>query len=112
MNWLDSVTAGTSGMLTTNATTSASKFGSMESNKAKIAKDTAFQQQMQLAMKSYLYSIARSNAMNGVTENTKVNYVLTWWQKAIIAAEVVTGVLACGFVVLDVLDEKKNHKKG
>ena len=51
-------------------------------------------------------------AMNGVTENTKVNYVLTWWQKAIIAAEVVTGVLACGFVVLDVLDEKKNHKKG
>ena len=112
MNWLDSVTAGTSGMLTTSATTSASKFGSMESSKAAIAKDTAFQQQMQLAIKSYLYSIARSNAMNGITENTKINYVLTWWQKAIIAAEVVTGVLTCCFVVLDVLDEKKSHKKG
>ncbi len=50
--------------------------------------------------------------MNGVTENTKVNYVLTWWQKAIIAAEVVTGVLACGFIVLDIVDTKKKSKKG
>ncbi len=112
MSWLDSITAGTSGMLTTNTTTASGKFGSMDASKAKILKDTAFQQQMQLAMKSYLYSIARSNAMNGVTENTRVNYVLTWWQKAIIAAEVVTGVLACGFVVLDIADSKKKSKKG
>ena len=108
MNWLDAVTAGTSGMLTTSTTTSSSKFGSMESNKAKIQQDTAFQQQMQLAIKSYLYSIARSNAMNGITESTKTVYVLTWWQKAIIAAEVGTGLLTAAFLCLDVLNKRKN----
>ena len=109
MNWLGSVKNGTSGMLTTNATTSASKFGSMESNKAKILKDTEFQEKMQLAVKSYLYSIARSNAMNGITENTKTNYVLTWWQKAIIGAEAATGALTVVFLAVDVLKKRKNQ---
>ena len=109
MNWLGSVKNGTSGMLTTNATTSASKFGSMESNKAKILKDTEFQEKMQLAMKSYLYSIARSNAMNGITENTRTNYVLTWWQKAIIGAEVVTAALTVVFLAVDVFKKRKNQ---
>ena len=109
MNWLGSVKNGTSGMLTTNATTSASKFGSMESNKAKILKDTEFQEKMQLAIKSYLYSIARSNAMNGITENTKTNYVLTWWQKAIIGAEAATAALTVVFLAVDVFKKRKNQ---
>jgi len=109
MNWLGSVKNGTSGMLTTNATTSASKFGSMASNKAKILKDTEFQEKMQLAMKSYLYSIARSNAMNGISENTKTNYVLTWWQKAIIGAEAATAALTVVFLAVDVLKKRKNQ---
>ena len=109
MNWLGSVKNGTSGMLTTNATTSASKFGSMESNKAKILKDTEFQEKMQLAMKSYLYSIARSNAMNGITENTETRYVLTWWQKAIIGAEAATAALTVVFLAVDVFKKRKNQ---
>ncbi len=109
MNWLGSVKNGTSGMLTTNATTSASKFGSMESNKAKILKDTEFQEKMQLAVKSYLYSIARSNAMNGITENTETRYVQTWWQKAIIGAEAATAALTVVFLAVDVFKKRKNQ---
>lgn len=93
MNWLDSITNGTSGMLTTTSSTSASKFGSMESRKDEIAKDTAFQEKMQQGIKYYLYATARSNALNGMTENTSVTYVRTWWQNTIIAVEAVTGIL-------------------
>ena len=109
MNWLGSVKNGTSGMLTTSATTSASKFGSMESNKAKILKDTDFQEKMQLAMKSYLYSIARSNAMNGIAENVKTIYVLTWWQKAIIAIQIGTAFLTLVFLAVDIFKKRKNQ---
>ncbi len=108
MNWLDSVFHGTSGMLTTSSSTSAGKFGSMAARKDEIAKDTVFQQKMQEGLKYYFYATARSNALNGMTEDTTVNYVLTWWQSAIIAAEVVSGALALVFLVLYL---KPNGKK-
>ena len=111
MNWLDAITAGTSGMLSTTSMEAGGKYGSMEDNKAKIAKDTEFQTQMQLAMKSYLYSIARSNAMNGITENTKVNYVRTWWQNAIIAVQVILAVLTAAFLFLAIFDKQKYLKE-
>ena len=113
MNWLGAVSNGTSGMLTTASTTSTGKFNSMAARKAEISKDTAFQEQMQLGIKSYLYSAARSNALNGITENTKINYVLTWWQKAIIGTEIATGILTLAFLALTFAGGKrKNNTKG
>jgi hypothetical protein len=85
----------------------------MAARKAEISKDTAFQEQMQLGIKSYLYSAARSNALNGITENTKINYVLTWWQKAIIGTEIATGILTLAFLALTFAGGKrKNNTKG
>ena len=113
MNWLGAVSNGTSGMLTTASTTSTGKFNSMAARKAEISKDTAFQEQMQLGIKSYLYSAARSNALNGITENTKINYVLPWWQKAIIGTEIATGILTLAFLALTSAGGKrKNNTKG
>ena len=112
MNWLDAVSQGTSGMLTTASTTASGKFNSMAARKAEIAKDTAFQQQMQLGIKSYLYSAARSNALNGITENTKIDYVLTWWQKAIIGAQIGTGVLTLAFLALYFAGKRKKQMEG
>ena len=111
MNWLDAVSQGTSGMLTTSGTTATGKFNSMAARKAEISKDTAFQEKMQLGIKSYLYSAARSNALNGITENTKINYVLTWWQKAIIGAEITTGILTVAFLALWFAGKRKNKKE-
>ena len=111
MNWLDAVSQGTSGMLTTSGTTATGKFNSMATRKAEISKDTAFQEKMQLGIKSYLYSAARSNALNGITENTKINYVLTWWQKAIIGAEITTGILTVAFLALWFAGKRKNKKE-
>ncbi|MDO4649744.1 MAG: glycoside hydrolase family 3 N-terminal domain-containing protein [Eubacteriales bacterium] len=107
MNWLGSIANGTSGMLTTSATTSSGKFGSMTSRLSEIKKDTAFQEKMQSALKYYFYETARSNALNGITEDTTVTYVHTWWQNAIIALEAVTAVLTVLFLGLYLVDKKK-----
>jgi hypothetical protein len=47
--------------------------------------------------------------MNGITENTKTNYVLTWWQKAIIGAEAATAALTVVFLAVDVFKKRKNQ---
>lgn len=45
------------------------------------------------ACKNILYTVANSNAMNGMSANTKVVYTTPAWQKALIAVDVVAGVL-------------------
>ena len=107
MNWLDSVMAGTGGMLTTESTTMSSKFGSMISNRAKIEKDTDFQQHMHDGLKHYMYSAARSNALNGFTQDTEIKYVRTWWQKLILGLKYGSGALTVVFLALWLLAQKK-----
>ncbi len=107
MNWLDSVMAGTGGMLTTESTTMSSKFGSMISNRAKIEKDTNFQQHMHDGLKHYMYSAARSNALNGFTTDTEIKYVRTWWQNLILGLKYGSGALTIVFLALWILAQRK-----
>ena len=100
MNWLDSVLNGTGGMLTTESTTMSSKQGSMISRRAEIEKDTNFQQHMHDGLKHYMYSAARSNALNGITANTEIRYVRTWWQNLILGLKYGSCVLAVVFLAL------------
>lgn len=63
------------------------------------------------ATKRILYTVANSNAMNGVSANMQVIEVHTWWQNAIIAMDVVIGALFVGSVfmlVRTIRKEKKN----
>ena len=48
---------------------------------------------MQEALKHFMYVFAGSNAMNGVSANTKIVYVRTWWENALTAADIALGVL-------------------
>ena len=111
MNWLDSILNGTGGMLTTSATTSQSRKGSMTSRLAEIQKDTNFQQHMHDGLKHYMYSIARSNALNGYTATTETKYVATWWQNAINGVKYGSGILALLFCVLWFMGLKKGEKR-
>ncbi|MBQ1490599.1 MAG: fibronectin type III-like domain-contianing protein, partial [Blautia sp.] len=108
MNWLDSVMNGTNGMLTTESTTMTGKKGSMNSRRQEIEADGYFQQKMHDSIKYYLYSAARSNALNGITKDTQIQYVLTWWQKAILGAKYGTAGLAVLFLLLWCLAQRKN----
>ncbi|MBQ7370573.1 MAG: glycoside hydrolase family 3 C-terminal domain-containing protein [Blautia sp.] len=112
MNWLDSVLNGTGGMLTTSSTTSQSRIGTMTSRLEEIKKDTNFQQHMHDGLKHYMYSIARSNALNGYTKTTETRYVSTWWQKLIRGIEIGTGILSLLFLVLWLMGIRREGKGG
>ncbi len=111
MNWLDSVLAGTGGMLTTESTTASSKKGSMISRKSEIQKDTNFQQHMHDGLKHYMYSAARSNALNGITTDTEIKYVRTWWQNLILGLKYGSGALAIVFLALWLMAQRKKGGK-
>ena len=84
MNWLDNIYAGGGALLCTTANYSSSNHGSMSDarNQEALLADTAFQHEMQEAIKHYMYQFANSNAMNGLSPDTKVVHVTTWWEKA------------------------------
>ena len=61
------------------------------------------------ASKRILYTVANSNAMNGVSENVQIVEVRVWWQTTIIVLDVVFGVLAAGsaFMLVRTTRQKK-----
>ena len=66
---------------------------------------------MRQATDRILYTVANSNAMNGVSPNMRVAEVITWWQIAFIACDVVFGLLAVLSIVMAVRSGKKAKAK-
>lgn len=106
MNWRDITAAGGGNCLTTSAYDS-SVIGTMAKSKNIIAKDTQFQQTMKQSLKYWMYNLASSNSMNGISQTTKIKHVLTWYQLLLIAVSAVTGVLTILFAALGVMASKK-----
>ncbi|MBQ6384773.1 MAG: glycoside hydrolase family 3 protein [Lachnospiraceae bacterium] len=109
MNWLDTVYGGGGTMLGSAANWQGTTLGTMEDAKSKIEKDTAFQQQMQYTIKTWLYSAAQSNVMNGISNSSRIVKVTPWWQSAIYAAAAVTALLTALFLFLGVKAGKKKE---
>lgn len=65
---------------------------------------------MRDASKHILYTVANSNAMNGISENVQIVEVRAWWQTAIIVLDVVFGVLAVGSAVMLVRDIRRKKE--
>ena len=111
MNWRDVTFAGGGGCLTENGfETSIIGQPSAANNQKLIKADTAFQQAIKQNIKYSLYAIAGSNAMNGMTSNTKIVRAYPWWEKTLYAVNVVSGVLAlgaCAWYASSVLKKKK-----
>lgn len=60
------------------------------------------------ATKRILYTVANSNAMNGISADVRVVEVRPWWKNAIVAADVVFGALAVGSIFMLVKKSKKS----
>ena len=95
MNWTDNIYAGGGGLLCTTANYSSSAHGSMSDPDVieNVKSDAAFQHEMQLALKHFMYTFASSNAMNGVSPDSEIVRVSTWWQNAFTAANIAFGAL-------------------
>ena len=63
------------------------------------------------AMHRILYTVVHSNAMNGTSVHTRIEKVTPWWQTAILAARIVTGVLTLACLAWCVIKLKKQSPK-
>lgn len=62
---------------------------------------------MRNATHRILYTVANSNAMNGIDADTRIVAVTPWWQTALIALDIVLGVLLVGSVAMLVRSIRK-----
>ena len=73
-------------------------------------KDNAYVAQlMRKAMHDLLFVQANSSVVNGLAATDKIVSVLTWWQTALIAADVVLAVLTAGCIFMLVKARKKKN---
>ena len=111
MNWLDTVAGGGGTMLGSSANWTGTSLGTMEASKNAIAKDTFFQEKMQYTLKTWLYALAQSNVVNGLSTTTKMVTVYPWWLMAQFIADGVFALLALLFVILAVLSRRKGMRE-
>jgi beta-glucosidase len=110
MNWRDITAAGGGAALTSSAYDS-SEIGAMAASRDAIAKDNYFQQEMRQAIKYYLYQMAQSNAMNGISSTTEIVYVATWYENALKIATWALAELTALCLVLAVVKDLKSRKQ-
>lgn len=65
--------------------------------------------QLRTASKHILYAVANSFAMNGISSTSNVVTVMPLWQKWLVAADIILGVLAVAGVI--VIVRKTQWKK-
>ena len=110
MNWRDMTAAGGGGALTSSAYDT-SNIGDMAASKSVIEKDHYFQQQMKDTLKYFVYQIAQSNAMNGISSTTEIVYIRTWVDNALTGGIAAFAVLTALFLVVSITKEFKSKKK-
>ena len=82
-----------------------------ESELDKVKKDKTFMDRLEANTHELMYMMVNSNAMNGVGDNTRKEWLLTWWRGAYIGCDIFFSVVAAGFAVLYCLTSLKPRKK-
>ena len=85
--WEEGLLAGTDLLLNTSLDSYS------DLNAKTVKNDLAIQNRIKESLHYTLYAYVNSNLMNGVTDSTSVDYVLTVWQKGLIGVDVLFGVL-------------------
>ena len=65
------------------------------------------QEQMQEGIKYWLYALAHSNIINGLSQTTEIVPVTPWWQMALYVADGILAALTALFVFLGLKSKKK-----
>ncbi len=112
MNWKDSILGGGGTMLSNPTTYEETEWGAMTSkeNMKKINADSVFQHKMKEILKTYAYTTASSNAMNGITNGTQVIYVSTWWQNLLAGIKYAFAAITAILLVMYMVSIGKSKK--
>ena len=79
-----------------------------------ITKDLKLLTNMREALHRQLYNFANSAAMNGLTSDSQIVTVRTWYENALLAATIVTAVVLAGsgaMAILQAVFSRKDEKK-
>jgi beta-glucosidase len=106
MNWRDIVFNG-GGIALTESAYATSNIGLMEDAEDQIAKDTAFQQEMQKSIKYWMYNMAQTNTINGLSATSEIQNVTPWWLGLCYAGDVLFAALTILFIALHISRRKK-----
>jgi beta-glucosidase len=106
MNWRDIVFNG-GGIALTESAYATSNIGLMEDVEDEIAKDTAFQKEMQTAIKYWMYNMAQTNTINGLSATSEIQSVTPWWLALLYAGDVLFAALTVLFIALHINKRKK-----
>ena len=74
--------------------------------------NSALAEAMRLSAKRVCYSVAQSNAMNGISKGTRLVPVTPWWQTALTVTQIVSGLLlalTALWIIFSLLRGKKKH---
>ena len=109
----DSVINNVTFMATSNAENLLESYWTDYNNKSKVQSDPNMLKALYENMHYYMYSIANSIALNGISPGDVIQTgVKSWWQKALIYTGVGVGVVALLFVGLSVYGDVKNLRNG
>ena len=99
-------------MLSNPTTYEETEWGAMTSkeNMKKIKADSVFQHKMKEILKTYAYTTASSNAMNGITNGTQVIYVSTWWQNLLAGIKYAFAAITAILLVMYMVSIGKSKK--
>ena len=78
-----------------------------------ITKDLKLLTNMREALHRHLYNFANSAAMNGLTSDSKIVTIRTWYENALLAATIITAVVLAGsgaMAILQTVFSKKEEK--
>lgn len=106
MNWRDVVFNG-GGIALTESAYATSNIGLMENAEKQIAKDTAFQKEMQQGIKYWMYNMAQTNTINGLSATSVLKNVTPWWLGLLIAGDILFGALTVVFIALQLRNRKR-----
>ena len=65
---------------------------------------------MKQGIKYYLYQLAQSNAMNGISSTTEIVYIATWYENALKYATWALIALTALCLVLAVINDRKSMR--
>ena len=95
-------------MATSNGDNLLSSYWPEYNNKSSVRGDPALCEALQQNMHYYMYALANSSALNGISSSTVITESLFWWQKLLIAVSAVTGAITLGLAVwITVINLKK-----
>ena len=98
-------------MATSNGDNLLSSYWPEYNNKSNVRNDPALCEALQQNMHYYMYALANSNALNGISSDTVINDPPAWWQIALIVVSSVSGAAVLGLSVWITIDNLKRKKK-